>query len=453
MGNDKLNKILIVTHGFPPSELGGTELYAYNLAKLLSSKGIKVLVYTRLTRPLLRKDDTTEGYVGEEFEGLRVFRSIDSFYDLREFLNPYISNTFRNIIRKEKPDLVHFQHLFCLSADLPEIASSCNIPCIMTLHDYWFICPRIQLLNKENKICDGPVEGVNCAFCFDTRLLYEYRLSNRLKKFIPGRFKGFVKEMKQDVDNKRISYTSRALEFNFRLNFLKRQFNLFKNKISPSRYLIKRYEKEGFKGIDYLPLGFPPVPKVESNFGNRLRLGYMGNINYPKGLSIVVKELVPLLRQKKIKLVIYGKPYDLQYFNEIKSVIAGIPSDTVKLYGGYKNSFEELWNIFSSFDVLIFPSVWEENSPIVVREALLAGKPVIASQLGGVPEIVKDGGNGLLFNPFKYGELRDKVERLSNDRELLKKLCSGALSTDIPTLEEHIDKVICLYEDMLPGGG
>ena len=452
MEYSRIMKILIVSHGFPPSELGGTELYSYNLAKSLSNKGMEVSVFTKMTRPLSGRNINTEGYVCEDFEGLRVLRAIDSSNNLREFLNPYVSKTFRNVILKEMPDLIHFQHLIFLSADLPEIAVSHNIPSIMTFHDYWFLCVRVQLLNKENNICEGPIDGANCAFCFDPPLLYAYRFLNRLKRLVPYRFKTVAKRLKQDVDNRRTTYTSKAIEFNFRLNFLKKQFNLLKYRLSPSQYLIKRYEKEGFRDMSYLPIGLPPAPKIDLKPMSMLRLGYMGNINYPKGLAVVVKELLSLLQRGNLKLVIYGQPYDLYYFKKIKTKFENLSPDIVEFHGGYKNSFENLWRIFSSFDVLIFPSVWEENSPVVIREALLAGRPVIASHLGGVPEIVRDGINGLLFDPFKNGDLSEKVERLLKEPTLLKRLCKGAQETGIDNIEEHTDKVIRVYEDVLVEG-
>ena len=120
-------KILIVTHGFPPSEIGGTELYSYNIAKSLSDSGIEISIFTRLTRSLSGKDTCNDGYILENFEGLKVFRTVDGTNNIREFLNPYVSGTFKNIILQENPDIIHFQHLVFLSADLPEIAFSHNI--------------------------------------------------------------------------------------------------------------------------------------------------------------------------------------------------------------------------------------------------------------------------------------------------------------------------------------
>lgn len=449
MGTRSLKKILIVTHGFPPSELGGTEIYSYNLARALADKGIEVTAFTRLTGPLSRKDDLSRGYVRRDMEGLRIYKTIDSSNSLKEFLNPYISRAFRRIIDKEKPDLIHFQHLVFLSAELPELAASYGIPRIMTFHDYWFLCPKVQFLDSENRICPGPFDGANCISCFDPPAINEYRVINRVKRFIPGRLKAHVAKVKEEVDRLRTSPAQRAVEFNFRLQFLRRQFGFLQHKISPSLHLIKRFEKEGFHAMQYLPLGFPPVPKVQTNPGEKLRLGYMGNINYPKGLAVVVKELFPLLRQNAVSLFVYGKPYDPGYFDEIRGKTANLPDDAVKFCGPYKNSFEELWKVLSTFDVLLFPSVWEENSPVVLREALLSGKPVIASNLGGVSEIVEDGANGLLFDPFKKGDLLEKTRRILGDRELLKHLIEGAQKIKLDSLEEHFEKITSIYEDIV----
>ena len=243
------------------------------------------------------------------------------------------------------------------------------------------------------------------------------------------------------------------MEFHFRLRFLKRQFDLLKYRISPSHYLIKRYEKEGFSGLSYLPHGFPPVPKADLKPSKKLRIGYMGNINHPKGLSIVMEELYTLLLEGNVKLIIYGQPYDLEYFNNIKRKIKQLPYDAAKFCGGYNNTFEELRTILSSFDVLIFPSVWEENSPIVVREAFVSGKPVVASYLGGVPEIVIDEVNGLLFDPFNKGDLENKMKRLLNEPELLTRLVKGANNTIVDSMEEHAGKLKRLYADILGSEG
>ncbi len=452
MADSKPRKALIVAHGFPPSELGGTELYSYSLANCLRDKGIDVSVFTRLPKPLSSKGVHNEGYVIEDIEGLRVYRAINSSNALTELLNPHISRTFRNVILKEEPEIIHFQHLVFLSADLPEIAASHGIPGIMTFHDYWFICPRVQLLNKENKICDGPNYGSNCAFCFEPVRLTE-RFLGRLGRFLPSQLDEMEKKLKQNIGKRNATHAAKVIEFQTRLNLLKRQFDLLRYKISPSHHLIERYEKEQFKGFCYLPHGFSPVPRVDVRPAGKLRIGYMGNINYPKGLAVIIDELYRFLQEGSLRLVIYGQPYDLDYFNRIRERIKRLPPDIVELRGRYRNTFEDLWKIFSSFDVLVFPSVWEENAPIVLREALLAGRPVVASDVGGVPEVVKDMINGLLFDPFKSGDLQGKVRRLLEEPGLLERLAAGARETEIDTMEEHADSLIGLYGEAMKNSG
>jgi glycosyltransferase involved in cell wall biosynthesis len=164
---------------------------------------------------------------------------------------------------------------------------------------------------------------------------------------------------------------------------------------------------------------------------------------------VVIRELFPLLKQNAVRLLVYGKPYDSVYYDEILMKTRGLPADAVKFCGPYKNNFEELWKVLSSFDVLIFPSVWEENSPIVLREALLSGKPVIASNLGGVPEIVEDSMNGILFDPFKEGDLLEKTRTIMSDKDLLTRLIQSAQKIKLDSLEEHFEKVVAIYKSII----
>src|SRR5262249_5517492 len=95
----------------------------------------------------------------------------------------------------------------------------------------------------------------------------------------------------------------------------------------------------------------------------------------------------------------------------------------------------------TSIDVLVVPSVWPENSPLVIREAFLSGAPVVASRIGGIPEIVEDGRNGLLFEPGDTGDLRRALERLIHEPRLLDELRAG-----IPAVRPIEDDVAFVRE-------
>jgi GT2 family glycosyltransferase len=97
----------------------------------------------------------------------------------------------------------------------------------------------------------------------------------------------------------------------------------------------------------------------------------------------------------------------------------------------------------SAIDVLVVPSVWPENSPLVIREAFLAGIPVIASRTGGIPEIVEHGRNGLLFEPGNVKELRDAIQRVVREPGLLRQLRQGI--PPVRTIEDDVAQTRELY--------
>ncbi len=88
--------------------------------------------------------------------------------------------------------------------------------------------------------------------------------------------------------------------------------------------------------------------------------------------------------------------------------------------GGFDN--REVANIFREIDVLIVPSVWQENSPLVIQEAFASRTPVIASDIGGIPELIQDGGNGLLFQAGNINSLYEKIKSVIDNPQLLSEL-------------------------------
>jgi glycosyltransferase involved in cell wall biosynthesis len=103
---------------------------------------------------------------------------------------------------------------------------------------------------------------------------------------------------------------------------------------------------------------------------------------------------------------------------------------------------ERLAEALGRLDVLVVPSVWQENSPFVIREAFAAGVPVVASRVGGIPETIVDGKNGLLFEPGSADDLHRVLSRLIEEPGLLQRLRSGiprvrTISQDVDALREH----------------
>lgn len=469
-------KILLVVHCFLPESIGGTEIYTYKLAKALKERGWNVLILTAIRNSGLRRYSCTK----TKYEDIDVIKinnpsEFNSKY-LDFIINIKIDQIYEEILKSFKPHLVHFQHTAYLSSRMPEINYQEGIPSILTLHDYWYICFRGQLLRPNDVICTGPSDGLFCATCtnndsdqpmviprfptlikllqmpifHNSKKLIPYKLKNGLKKFL------YITPTNQNNKNSQNFHNSSpemwpVLEHSFRLNFMKRQLSFVNYIISPSIHLKRRYEKEGFKRIIHLPHGFEPYQKVKNiRYNGKLTIAYISNIILFKGAHIIIDELKYLSQREKVQILFYGKVLNYQYYEELKTLANKYPEVELSFMGTY-NGIDELYEIIESrnIHVIVFPSIWEENFPLVVAESLLLGVPVICSSLGGAKENILDGINGLVFNPFKKGDLAEKINRLLEEPDLLPKLRKGAMQTILYSQEEHLNKLEEIYLEAL----
>src|SRR6185295_14972906 len=163
-------RILQVVHGFPPAANGGTEVYTRDLAVALASSGDDVAVLTRHADPCVRELSLRSTVVGpiRVFSVNNTFQSCDSFE--ASYANAGIERLAEAILDDWQPDIVHVQHLTCLSTGIPRQAARRGIPVVVTLNDYWLICHRGQLLDLDGRRCEGPFEG-GCARCLPPGVL------------------------------------------------------------------------------------------------------------------------------------------------------------------------------------------------------------------------------------------------------------------------------------------
>ena len=103
------------------------------------------------------------------YDGIPVRRVVNNYLQVTDYEQCYrderVNSAFRDYLDAVQPDLVHFQHCVGLSASMMEIAKEQGLPVVMTLHDYWYICFRVQLLKGELELCSGPGDGVRCEIC------------------------------------------------------------------------------------------------------------------------------------------------------------------------------------------------------------------------------------------------------------------------------------------------
>ena len=156
-------RILVVVHGFPPAALGGSEVYAHAHARTLAALGDDVLVLTREQDPNRPEYSVRE----DQCDGLRIVRVNNMFRNTRTFEETYANGTIdgiaSRIIDDFRPDAAHIHHLTCLSTGIVHVLAERRIPAILTLHDYWLMCHRGQLLDVDYRACDGPPECHACV--------------------------------------------------------------------------------------------------------------------------------------------------------------------------------------------------------------------------------------------------------------------------------------------------
>ncbi|NQU99495.1 MAG: glycosyltransferase family 4 protein [Parcubacteria group bacterium] len=417
-------KILQIIHCFPPESMTGSEIYTYNLCKELS-KNHKVTVFYRINNANEREYKV----IKDKHNGFDIYKINNTLknYDSLEkiYKNKDIEGKFLEALDELKPDIIHIHHLLFLSTGIIDEIEKRNIPIVFTLHDYWLVCARGQLLRADLEICKNPLHA-NCLYCLARGL----NLRNLLKKLL------------------RFSFRSRLIKrFGIDMEKINRSVNLF---IAPSKFLQNRFIEFGIspEKIIYSDCGmdlnlFRDIEKTRSD---KIRFGFIGTLMPSKGVHVAIKAFNGLKGDKTI-LKIYGKsPMNngiFDYFCKIKRMSAG--NANIKFMGQFDN--KNVAEIFKEIDVLVFSSIWQENSPLVLHEAILTKTAIIASDAGGVGELVKNNENSLLFKRRDMRDLCDKMKLFVEKYEDLKDIRTKNVIR-MKSIKENCFELEKIYENL-----
>ena len=429
-------KILLVSHKFPPYSLGGVEVYSHHLAQALRARhpregsgAPQVSVFYRHDDrdgpPFSEHDEEANGVLARRVScnpgGLKASVA-GEFFDT--FLNRQIEASFARFVAQVRPDLIHVQHVMALSARLLYLARQFGVPVLLTLHDYWFICSNSQLIWPDAQTCRGKVWGMNCVRCAAA-----------------ARFPAPWVRWLRPVLAPLFLYRDRVV----------RQAALQADRlIAPSRFLIDRYVAAGFPAerFTYLENGIPTghirrIPWRRSD--GLLRVTFLGSLAWQKGVHVLV-EAFNGLPIGVARLRIWGDATLFPgYADRLQRLVTRCRADA-RLMGPIAN--ERVGEVLADSDVMVVPSLWYENSPIVIQEARAAGLPVVASGHGALAEKVRHGLDGLLFPPGDVTALRQALQRLVDEPDLLPRLRRG-----VPPpmdLGEHVQQLEDIYRQLSP---
>lgn len=436
-------KVLFVSHFYPPEATAGVEVYTHTIARVLASRGheVRVLCATHWGEgPRYWNGVVTETYQGIPVERIALNwtlapRPLDYLYD-----NPVVADYTRRLMSAWQPDLVHIVSCYTLSASVIDAARSLGIPIALHLHDYWFICPRHTLLRWDNTVCSGPVTAADCQRC----LLGEAKAYQWPRRALPQAATVRLIQAASQVDAVTRLRGMRGMvgDLEARRAYLLNMLAQCDAVIAPSEFLKRKHEEAG------VPPGHIQIVRHGSHvtfdgalapaLSAALRVGYMGTLSPIKGTHVLI-EAFQALGQEQATLQIHGPLHESAYLSRLRALAAHNPR--IEFRGRFER--DEILGVLRGLDVLVVPSVWYENSPLVIREAFAAGVPVIVSRQGALTEMVQDGVDGLLFSPGDADDLARQMRRLLDDPELLPRLRQGVRPPKL--LDAEIDELMAIY--------
>jgi glycosyltransferase involved in cell wall biosynthesis len=448
-------RILHAVHDFLPRHQAGSELYVAALARTQSTHH-DVFV-------LAAEYDTSAPHGTlrwREYDGLPVIELINNwrFASLREtYSSTRVNAQLTHVVDAVRPDVLHCHNLLNLSFDLPRIARERGARTVATLHDYTLVCPSggQRVHTAEAHICHV-IDPERCARCFAQSPFYAQMAARGVVSSPLGRFVSVAAGVARRRAPWLLSATDRmpgpAITSNDVRERLARARNLLETVdlfVAPSRALGEEYLRLGVprERLVVSDYGFEPAASTPRKQAPVLRIGFVGTLVWHKGPHVLLEALHRLS-------AVSGSPprYNAHLFGDVSTF--PLYSDRLeKMAKELPVTFEGRFDrsrvseVYANLDVLVVPSLWPENSPLVIHEAFQHGVAVVGSRIGGIPDLVRDEVNGLLYDPFSAGALATALGRLLGDRELLTRFVSAApvvkaIADDAREWEERYESVL-----------
>jgi glycosyltransferase involved in cell wall biosynthesis len=438
-------RVLLITSFFPPTHTAGTEkrTFGYATELLRSGHDVRVVCAGEWTGgPQNFNGFTDETYRNVPVRRLKLNWTNGANPNQALYRNALVEQQIGQYIIDWKPDIVHITSCLTLSASVISAAKKHDIPVVLTLTDYWFICPRLSLLRSDGSLCDGCTSDGECLEC----MLSGSNLYRRSSQIIPNQLSEpiWIWASQQPYVNRLRGLRGMALDFQERRSYLREMITLADCVTAPSSWLRDvLYESGVTKEIEVIYSGhdlrwLEDMPEAAPS--DRIRIGYIGQIIPVKGLHILIEAFISSA-SGRAQLSIYGAPSgDSEYMFELEGLSADLGEE---IYFNGPFPHERLGEVLSDIDVLIVPSTWHENNPRVIQEAFASGTPIIASNVGGIAEFVKHEVNGLLFERGEARDLERQLLRILEEPGLLERLQEGI--QPVKTIHQEVNELEAIY--------
>ena len=402
-------RVLLVCHAYPPFGVAGVERVSAQTAEGLTARGHEVTVLTRRPSAAPPRHQLER----EPRRGIPVISIAGGGTEPPPFPDhlPALERLFERVLVELDPDVVLATHLMQHSPGYVGIAHRFGVPFVLELHDFFMLCPRAGLRRVSGEACAGPEGGEACArFCFGGEEGAEDRWSLRERRFAEA--------------------IERADEVLAPSPFVAEVFAPGR-RASPVRVVPNAIGELG------------PVVRSARDPSAPLSLASIGLTVEHKGFQVVVEALrraaLPTSRY-----TIFG--HVLQPLaGELRRRAAEVPGLELRLFGDF--SPRHLPVLLADTDLLVVPSLYPETFSIVVREGWACGLPAIAARIGALPEAIRPGVNGWLFEPGDATGLAALLGELDRDRDQIDAAAAGIRAEDIVSAVTRVSAI----EELLEG--
>ena len=403
-------RVLILSPGHPALQAGGAERAAYSLfERLRADRRVRSVAFAAPRTRDAPADVALEP--GVRLVGLPDVHA----FSFRSKDRARLELEIGELIAAFDPDVVHLHHFLHWSVEVPEIVRSHGRACLMTLHEYGLICTHLgQLVTPTGDLCHSATPAA-CARCFpDIDELY---------------FKGRQHHLQQAIGvcNALITPSTYARDRLVQWGVDIRTLAVIENLLSPEtlRQVTLRHPT---------PAGGPVI------------VGYFGQVTPFKGIDVLLRaiESLPDEVRERIHLSVYGANLEgqtVEFQTRINELFREL-DDCVTFKGAYDNA--HVHELMGRCDWVVIPSIWWENSPVVIQEAALAGRPVLCSRIGGMAEKVQEGATGLHFEAGSVADLADRIQQIADGLSVA--VDPQAASAVHPRL---VERFLALYREVL----
>ncbi len=406
------NEEVVITVGnfYPPDFCGGAEIIAHNQAMAMVEERLVNMVAVTVAVKENRMPGDNDFEMVDNIPVIRICVSGENFNSTGiNFYDHKVNEVFDDICDVIRPKAVHCHNIIGTSLGIVDIAHKWGAKVVATLHDNWGFCFKNTCLNNKAELC---TDVFACEECMP-----------------------------------RLTGGGISIPIDARRHYLRRIFEKIDAYISPSRYLAMAYIRAGvdahkmhviWNGIDV-----EKYDQLVKKTSDQLRITFVGYFGMHKGIADLIKA-VGKIKDERILINLVGSGEEQDNYKEIAAEYGVLKQ--IKFWGKVPN--EEIIDVYAETDIYCLPSIWPENQPVSITEAMACGIPVIASAMGGNIELVKDGVTGRLFKATDVDALSECIRMYLEQPQLITQMGSAgkAVMSD-NSFKQQVKKIVVLYHE------